>query len=521
MRQVPAQDSQECQLGKASCRVVEALVRRQSRLLWASIHAFSRPFRFTALPNRVPENYTRQPPPASKRFTKQRATDAHDVLASVLAPPAEPLHFPPPVGALPAVSSNGRGELRGSVPLFHIAIPNGASSSSSAVPHNASASGSSGRRPGANTAQSNRRRAVGPAHTTATDTGTHLTTEAPVQPPLSPPGLLPSAIPRTPEHDERLAARIDSSAISPLVGIPPLQEHDDVEESEAALLRAYDVAGANAYEMLGYDDEDEGAGHPLGLAHFLADKATMASFHNLRALSITFAESDFNHIHASIASFPAIEDLILDLRQPCTPGPDSDSASLSTLAPLAPHLHRYKGPVALLPLVLRGSHPKHLTLTQRGGSATELLKTLLRTRCDTKSVSSLAIRVALHADICADPRPPRAARALPLPHPPRDPRLFGPHWRTRVVGAPHRLARAHLRPARAHPHRASRPADGRLPVAPRADPGRRDPAQRRAAHRPDACHKSGAGSVVLKTLCGSVGFLKWGLVGWAAPVVSV
>jgi hypothetical protein len=155
--------------------------------------------------------------------------------------------------------------------------------------------------------------------------------------------------------------------------------------------------------MLGYDDEDEGAGHPLGLAHFLADKATVASFHNLRALSITFAESDFNHIHASIASFPAIEDLILDLRQPCTPGPDSDSASLSTLTPLAPHLRRYKGPVALLPLVLRGSHPKHLTLTQRGSSATELLKTLLRTRCDTKSVSSLAIRVALHADICADP----------------------------------------------------------------------------------------------------------------------
>ncbi|KAJ7896636.1 hypothetical protein B0H14DRAFT_3853568 [Mycena olivaceomarginata] len=146
-----------------------------------------------------------------------------------------------------------------------------------------------------------------------------------------------------------------------------------------------------------------GAGHPLGLAHFLADKPTMASFHNLRALSITFAESDFNHIHASISSFPAVEDLILDLRQPCTPGPDSDSASLSTLTPLAPHLRRYKGPVALLPLILRGSHPTHLTLTQRGGSATELLQTLLRPRCDTKSVSSLAIRVALHADICADP----------------------------------------------------------------------------------------------------------------------
>ncbi|KAJ7794926.1 hypothetical protein B0H14DRAFT_3158888 [Mycena olivaceomarginata] len=326
---------------------------------------------FTALPNRVPENYTRQPPTASKRFTKQRATDAHDVLASVLAPPAEPLHFPPPVGALPAVSSNGRGEF---FPLFHIAIPNGASSSSSAVPHNASASGSSGRRPGPNTAQSNRSRPTA----------------------MSPPGLLPSAIPRTPEHDERLAARLDSSAISPLVEIPPLQELDDVEESKAALLRAYDVAGANAYEMLGYDDEDEGAGHPLGLAHFLADKATMASFHNLRALSITFAESDFNHIHASIAPHPGPPAAM-------HAGPRLRFRFLIDAHPARAAPAPLQGPVALLPLVLRGSHPKHLTLTQRGGSATELLKTLLRTRCDTKSVSSLAIRVALHADICADP----------------------------------------------------------------------------------------------------------------------
>jgi hypothetical protein len=63
-------------------------------------------------------------------------------------------------------------------------------------------------------------------------------------------------MPQAPEQDERLAAR---SIDSPLVEIRPLQEHDGSieEENDAALLRAYDVTGANAYEMLGYDDSDD------------------------------------------------------------------------------------------------------------------------------------------------------------------------------------------------------------------------------------------------------------------------
>ncbi|KAJ7660391.1 hypothetical protein DFH06DRAFT_1401961 [Mycena polygramma] len=136
----------------------------------------------------------------------------------------------------------------------------------------------------------------------------------------------------------------------------------------------------------------DGAGHSLGLDHFLADTSTMASFHNLRTLSIVFLKTDFTHIHASIAPFPAIEDLILELRDVC----EVETPPLPT--PLAPHLCRYKGPAALLPLVLPGAQVTHFAIT--GGSAARLLDTLVRIRHDLKSITSLAIRVTLHAEIC-------------------------------------------------------------------------------------------------------------------------
>ncbi|KAJ6458934.1 hypothetical protein C8R47DRAFT_143472 [Mycena vitilis] len=134
------------------------------------------------------------------------------------------------------------------------------------------------------------------------------------------------------------------------------------------------------------------AGHSLGLEHFLADTSVMASFHNLRTLSIAFSKTDLARIHASIAPFPAIEDLVLELREGCevdTPLPPT---------PLAPHLCRYKGPAALLPLVLPGAQPTHLVVTD--GSAAQLLDTLVRMRHDLKSITSLAIRIKLHAEIC-------------------------------------------------------------------------------------------------------------------------
>jgi hypothetical protein len=136
-----------------------------------------------------------------------------------------------------------------------------------------------------------------------------------------------------------------------------------------------------------------GAGHSLGLEHLLEDTDTMASFHSLHTLSISFAHTDFPRIHAAIAPFPAIEDLIVSLKQSC----EEDIYAVPD-TPLAPHLCRYKGPAALLPLVLRGSQPSHLSVAR--GSAAELLSTLLRTIYDPKSITSLAIRVTLHADVC-------------------------------------------------------------------------------------------------------------------------
>ncbi|KAJ7765375.1 hypothetical protein DFH07DRAFT_955627 [Mycena maculata] len=72
------------------------------------------------------------------------------------------------------------------------------------------------------------------------------------------PSLLPSAIPCTPRHlgDQPH----DRELNSPLIHISPIQEGagNDDDDSEAALLRRYDAAGANTYKMLGYgDNEDE------------------------------------------------------------------------------------------------------------------------------------------------------------------------------------------------------------------------------------------------------------------------
>ncbi|KAJ7768794.1 hypothetical protein B0H16DRAFT_1882008 [Mycena metata] len=76
--------------------------------------------------------------------------------------------------------------------------------------------------------------------------------------PETAPLLLPSALPRTPQH-AALPLRPTAPVDSPEVDVVPTQENEqeESEESEAALLRQYNVPGANAYEMLGYEDEDE------------------------------------------------------------------------------------------------------------------------------------------------------------------------------------------------------------------------------------------------------------------------
>ncbi|KAJ6542561.1 hypothetical protein B0H19DRAFT_1267814 [Mycena capillaripes] len=186
---------------------------------------------FTTLPNHMPENYTRHPPPAPKRFTKQCATDVHNVLVSV-----------PKQNRCISLRQLG---------LF-LQFPRMVAGSYAEV-----FPSSILQYPMASLHLRQLHTMSGPSNS-CTDTTAHLTTEAPIQPPLAPSGLPPSAIPHTPTWNEGLAAHHDSSAVSPLIEIPPLQERNGVEEeSEAALLHAYNVAGENAYEMLGYDDNDE------------------------------------------------------------------------------------------------------------------------------------------------------------------------------------------------------------------------------------------------------------------------
>ncbi|KAJ7936473.1 hypothetical protein B0H13DRAFT_1946706 [Mycena leptocephala] len=194
---------------------------------------------FTSLPNRAPGS-TQQPAQTVRRRSAIRATDAHDVLAFVLVPTGQSFNFSAPAGALPTVSSNARGELRGSIPLVHLAASNAEvpASSSRAAP-----------RPRAKP----RPRVTNPS---APSTIVLTTSSTP-----STSSLLPSAIPHTPEQTGGPSAHQDAVVNSPLIAIPPLQELDGSagEESEAALLRRYDVAGANAYEMLGYEDDDDGS----------------------------------------------------------------------------------------------------------------------------------------------------------------------------------------------------------------------------------------------------------------------
>jgi hypothetical protein len=129
--------------------------------------------------------------------------------------------------------------------------------------------------------------------------------------------------------------------------------------------------------------------HPRGIEDFLDDARAMAEFHNLRTLRWTFPDTDFTRIHACIAPFPAVCELIVHLNGSCR-------ADAIPPAPLAPHLESFRGPSALLPLVLAGLAPEELTVTQR--SAADVLEAL-RTAMHLDFVTSLSMGVKLHADI--------------------------------------------------------------------------------------------------------------------------
>ncbi|KAJ7846294.1 hypothetical protein B0H13DRAFT_1646807 [Mycena leptocephala] len=181
-------------------------------LLLPSHESFSRAFRFTSLPNRAPES-TQQPAQTVKRRSAIRATDAHDVLASVLAPAGQSFNFSAPAGALPTVSSNARGELRGSIPLVHLAASNTEvpASSSRAAP-----------RPRAKP----RPRVT---NLSAPSTIVPTTSSTP-----STSSLLPSAIPHTPEQTGGPSAHQDAVVNSPLQ--PTQLKHPDKRTDMYAVL---------------------------------------------------------------------------------------------------------------------------------------------------------------------------------------------------------------------------------------------------------------------------------------------
>jgi hypothetical protein len=128
---------------------------------------------------------------------------------------------------------------------------------------------------------------------------------------------------------------------------------------------------------------------PRGIGHFLDDAGAMAAFRNLRTLPSTFPDTDFTRIHACIAPFPAVCELIFYLKGSCL-------ADAISPAPLAPHLESYRGPAALLPLVPAGSAPEALTVTQ--GSAADALEAL-RAAMRPDFVTSLSMGVWLHSHI--------------------------------------------------------------------------------------------------------------------------
>ncbi|KAJ7916427.1 hypothetical protein B0H13DRAFT_2449107 [Mycena leptocephala] len=167
-------------------------------------------------------------------------------------PPAEPLHFAPPRGILPTLSSTARGEFRGTVPLFHVATDaSRRSRSSQGIPSSVHRSGKltqDQRQPANEVAppQSRPRPSAsatsGPSHSSNSDAsiaGPSRSASSPSPPPA--PLRRPSR------------ARIQRIASS-----DEDEEHEEEEDGDAdELIKQYGVEGANAEELLGYDDEDD------------------------------------------------------------------------------------------------------------------------------------------------------------------------------------------------------------------------------------------------------------------------
>ncbi|KAJ7140784.1 hypothetical protein C8R44DRAFT_726501 [Mycena epipterygia] len=129
-----------------------------------------------------------------------------------------------------------------------------------------------------------------------------------------------------------------------------------------------------------------GAAGCFGIERFLKD-SVKSRFHHLHTLSLSFVDTDFHRIHACIAGFPAICDLSVTVRHVLMDETDADSAPRT---PLAPHLQRYAGPIALLPSAFAGAAPTHLEPSWCAPA--ELVRTLRSTDV-SPSVTSLSVAV--------------------------------------------------------------------------------------------------------------------------------
>ncbi|KAJ6513968.1 hypothetical protein DFH09DRAFT_260003 [Mycena vulgaris] len=213
----------------------------------------------------------RNPAPAAR----QRATDAHDVLASALNSNPAPITIIAPSGSRQRIATEAnRGELSGGIPLLltttsrpppppRLLRQTQQAGAPSQPPrqteHQARASSSripqplplTGPRPNSSLAST---------QTTALPRSVATLHSSPPQtPPSQGPSQrrLNSTAPRvsSPLWSTPTQEQHQNHPESPLIDIPAVAEEGDAEE--AALLRAFDVPGSNAYEILSYEDEEE------------------------------------------------------------------------------------------------------------------------------------------------------------------------------------------------------------------------------------------------------------------------
>ncbi|KAJ6533375.1 hypothetical protein DFH09DRAFT_1406481 [Mycena vulgaris] len=181
-------------------------------------------------------------------------------------------------------------------------------------------------------------------------------------------------------HGGHLAQPADSDPPHPQLKITHFA-YTDLRAARASCFAWLDPAALCSLEL--------SPGGPFAIQSLLADKAALAACRNLHTLRITFAASAFTRIHACISAFPALRALTVALT-------DGVRVDASPLRPLAPHLERYTGPAALLPIVLARAVPEELAVTR--GSAAEVLQAL-RTAERPEWLAALSLNVSLYADI--------------------------------------------------------------------------------------------------------------------------